>query len=219
MGDSLHFTATALIFVSVAVASAGICYRLLYSRKPDRRESPPALPYMPPPITPGSSVPPYTTQAEPQPVVAPPPTATAPAAKPLSRFGNAWAIYDEQSARKAARAASWAAFFVAFVTGAVSFLASAGVILFKGVGPAAWLDAIVFAALGVGIWKMSRIAAVVALVLYIVERIAMAPVAGLNPVMMIAMATCFAQGVRGTLAFHRFRQQSQYPPAMAQPSS
>jgi hypothetical protein len=219
MGDSLHFMVTALIFVSVAVASAGICYRLLYSRKPDRRESPPALLYMPPPITPGSPVPPYATQAEPQPVYAPSPAATATPAKPLSRFGNAWTIYDEHSARKAARAASWAAFFVAFVTGVVAFLASAGMALFKGVGPAAWLDAVVFATLGVGIWRMSRIAAVVALVLYIVERIVMVPVVGLNPVMMIAMVTCFAQGVRGTWAFHKFRQQSQYPPAMAQSSS
>jgi hypothetical protein len=55
---------------------------------------------------------------------------------------------------------------------------------------------------------MSRVAAVAALLLYIAERIALAPTVGLSPVMLIAMVSCFGQGVRGTWAFHRFRQQS-----------
>jgi hypothetical protein len=110
----------------------------------------------------------------------------------------------------------WGAFFVAIVTGALAFLADSGVPLIKGVGSNAWLDAVIFVALGVGIARMSRAAAVGALVLYVAERIAMAPVAGLNPVMMIVMVSCFAQGVRGTWAFHKFRQQSPYPPGIAQ---
>jgi hypothetical protein len=86
----------------------------------------------------------------------------------------------------------------------------------KGIGPTAWLDAVIFAALGAGIGKMSRAAAIGALLLYIVERIAMAPVAGLSPITMIALVLCFVQGVRGTWAFHKFRQQS---PGMLQGST
>jgi hypothetical protein len=206
MSDNLQFTATAMVFVSVAVVIAAICHRLLYSRKPDQGEPPPPLPYAPPPIVPGSPIPPY----------APAPAAPA---KARSWSRNAWAIYDEQSARKAARQAMWGAFFVAIVTGAASFLSGSGVPVVKGVGPTAWLDAVIFAALGVGIGKMSRTAAVGALLLYVVERIAMAPVSGLNPVMMIAMVSCFVQGVRGTWAFQKFRQQSPNAAVIAQPYS
>jgi hypothetical protein len=214
MSDNLQFTATAMIFVSVAVVIASICYRLLYSRKPNQVEPPPPLPYAPPPIVPGTPVPSYTTAADPQPAYAP-----APAAPKARSWGNAWAIYDEQSARKVARQAMWGAFFVAIVTGAASFLSGSGVPVLKGVGPTAWIDAVIFAALGAGIGKMSRAAAVGALLLYIAERIAMAPVAGLSPVMMVAMVSCFVQGVRGTWAFHKFRQQSPYLPVIAQPYS
>jgi|HubBroStandDraft_6_1064221.scaffolds.fasta_scaffold101667_2 hypothetical protein len=206
MSDSLQFTATAMIFVSVAVVIAAICYRLLYSRKPGQGEPPPPLPYAPPPIVPGSPVPPYTP-------------AFATPAKTRSSSANAWAIYDEQSARKAARQAMWGAFFVAIVTGAVSFLSGSGMPVVKGVGPTAWLDAVIFAALGFGIGKMSRAAAVGALLLYIGERIAMAPTGGVSPVMTIAMVSCFVQGVRGTWAFHKFRQQSPNAPIIAQPYS
>jgi len=212
MTDNIQFTATALIFVSVAVVIAAICHRLLYSRNPGQDGPQPLSPHLPPPIVPGSPVPPYATPADPQPAYGPAPAVS----NPRSWYGNAWAIHDEQSARKVARQAMWAAFFVAIVTGAVSFLSGSGVPVVKGVGPTAWLDAVIFAVLGVGIGKMSRAAAVGALLLYIVERIAMAPVAGLSPVMMIAMVSCFAQGVRGTWAFHKFRQQSPYPPVIAQ---
>jgi len=218
MGDSLHFAATALIFVSVTLASAGIGYRLLYGSKPAWRRLPPTLPYVPPAIASGAAVKRYTMQAEPK-AVCPPPLPRAGAANAPSQFWDAWAVADEGSARKAARGAMWGAFFVAFITASVALLSGAGVSLFKGVGPAAWLDAVVFAALGVGIGKMSRTAAIGALVLYVLERFAMAPVGGLNPVMMIAMVICFSHGVRGTWAFHRFRQEPRYPVAMAQPSS
>jgi hypothetical protein len=196
--------ATALIFVSVAVGAGAICYRLLYSRKPNQTE--PALTsYMPPPIAPGYPVPPYTTPTVQQTSYAAAPPATK---KARSWSENNWTISDEQSARKVARQGMWAAFFVAIVTGGASFLAGAGVPLFTGVGATAWVDAVIFAGLGVGIWRMSRVAAVAALLLYIAERIALAPTVGLSPVMLIAMVSCFVQGVRGTWAFHRFRQQS-----------
>jgi hypothetical protein len=216
MSDNIQFTATAMIFVSAAVVAAAICYRLLYSRKPGQADAPPPLSYAPPPITPGSPVPTYTTPSGPQPAYAPAPAAPA---KAGSRYGNAWAIYDETSARKVARQAMWAAFFVAIVTGAAALLAGSGVAALKSVGPTAWLDAVIFAALGIGIGKMSRAAAVGALLLYIVERIAMAPAVGISPVITIAMASCFAQGVRGTWAFHRFRQQSPDAAVIAQPYS
>jgi hypothetical protein len=126
--------------------------------------------------------------------------------KTHSSSGRPWAIRDESSARKVARQGMWGAFVVAIITGAAAFLSGAGVPVFKGIGPTAWLDALIFAALGVGIGKMSRAAAIGALLLYIVEQIAVAPVAGLSPITMIALVACFGQGVRGTWAFHKFRQ-------------
>jgi hypothetical protein len=170
MSDNFHVIATALVFLSVAVVTSAIGYRLLYPRKSKMRAS----------------------------------------------SGSAWAIHDESNARKVARQGMWGAFIVALVTGVASFLSGAGVQAFKGIGPTAWLDAIIFAALGVGIGKMSRAAAIGALVLYVVEQVAMTPVAGLSPVTMVAMVACFVQGVRGTWAFHKFRQQ---PPGMMQGSA
>lgn len=204
MTDNLQFTATAMVFVSVAVAAAAISYRLLYTRKPEQGEGPPPFPQPPPPIGPGSPVPQYLPPAPPGP------------AKAGSWRENAWAIHDEQSARKVARQATWAAFFVAIVTGAASFLAGSGMPVLNGVGPTAWLDAVIFAGLGIGIGKMSRAAAAGALMLYVAERIAMARVqGGSSPVMMITIVSCFAQGVRGTWAFHKYRQQSPHPPVLA----
>jgi hypothetical protein len=202
--------------VSVAVVIAAIGHRLLYSRKPNQDAHPPPVPYAPPPIVPGSPIPPYTPPAQAQTAYAPAPAAPA---KARSWSGNAWAIYDEQSARKAARQAMWGAFFVAIVTGAASFLSGSGIPVVNGVGATAWLDAVIFAALGFGIGRMSRVAAAGALLLYIAERIAMARVAGLNPVIMIAMVSCFVQGVRGTWAFQKFRQQSPNAAVIAQPYS
>ncbi len=115
----------------------------------------------------------------------------------------------------------WAAFIVAIVTGAFSFLARAGSFVLNGVGPNAWLDAVIFAVLGVGIACMSRVAAVGALLLYLVERIAMVHASGLNPLSTLAFLFCFAQGIRGTFAFQALKRQSmQSPqPANAQPFS
>jgi hypothetical protein len=211
MSDSVRFTVAALIFLSVAGVIAAVCYRLLYARKTGQGTSPPPLPYAPPPIVPGSPIPPYTPPSGMQP--ASPPAAPA---KGRAWSANAWAIYDEQSARQVARQAMWAAFFVAIATGAAAFLAGSGIPLIKGVGPTAWVDAVVFAALGIGIARMSRLAAAGALLLYIAERIWMASSVGLTPVITIAMISAFVQGVRGTWAFHKFRQQSPYAPVIAQ---
>ncbi len=206
MSDNLQFAVTALIFVSVAVAAAAICYRLVYSRKPGQGDPAPSMPQLPPPIAPGSPVPPYATPSDPQFAYASAPAPAAPS-KARSWSGDGWSIHDQQSARKAARPAMWAAFYVAIVTGVLAFLAGCGLQMFQGVGPMAWVDAVIFAGLGIGIGKMSRVAAIGALLLYIAERIAMARSVGLNQAMMIAMVACFAQGIRGTWAFHKFRPQ------------
>lgn len=213
MSDSVRFTVAALIFVSVAGGIAAVYYRLLYARKTGQGTSPPPLPYAPPPIVHGSPIPPYTPPGGMQPASAPAPAVPA---KGRAWFANAWAIHDEQSARQVARQAMWAAFFVAIVTGAAAFLAGSGIQMINGVGPTAWVDAVVFAALGIGIARMSRLAAAGALLLYIAERIWMAPAVGLSPVMTIAMISAFVQGVRGAWAFHKYRQQSPYPPVVAQ---
>ncbi|HZU25013.1 MAG TPA: hypothetical protein VFA04_05800 [Bryobacteraceae bacterium] len=197
MISTAPFMASAILFVAVAVIASVVGYRLTCGRKADAQPGPPL-----PPIN-GVSLPPP-----------PPVTVAAPPRRP-----NAWAIYDEPTARKAARQGMWAAFFVAIATAAVSLLAGSGISILRGVGPTAWVDALVFGALGLGIGRMSRLAAIGALALYIVERIAMAPTAGLSPVMMVAMISAFAQGIRGTFAWHKYHQESPDPMQMVQPYS
>jgi hypothetical protein len=194
MISTTPFVASAIIFIVVALIASLVGYRLTCGRRPNSQPTAPPLP----PIN-GVSLPPSpVTIAEP------------------SRPRNAWAIYDERSARKAAKQGMGAAFFVAGATAVASFLAGSGITLFKGIGPAAWLDAAIFGVLGIGIGRMSRLASVGALALYVVERIAMGPVAGMNAVMMAAMISAFAQGIRGTFAYHRYQQQSAYPQPIPQ---
>jgi len=214
---TVPIAAAIVVFLLVAVTMAAVLYRLLYSKggSGGDRSAPGAMEAASPPSSfcpqcgvqnSGSGIcncgfnlasvqfsqPALPVQSEQRPV------------------RNAWGIYDELSARAVAKQGMWAAFFVAIVTAAVSFLAGAGVSLIKGIGPTAWLDAAIFAALGFGIRNMSRAAAVGALVLYVAERVVMAQTSGLNPAMAIGVVLGFVQGIRGTFAFQKYRQQVGY---------
>ena len=214
---SVPAIAAVFVFVLVALTMAAVLYRLFYGKggSGDDRPAPAAAEATPPPISfcpqcgmqnsggamcnCGFNLASVQFSKLPTPL----PSEPAPAR-------NAWGIYDEPSARAVARQGMWAAFFVAIVTAVVSFLAGAGVSLVKGIGPTAWLDAVIFAVLGFGIRNMSRLAAVGALGLYVVERVAMAQTSGVNPAMAIGVVLGFVQGIRGTFAFQKYRQQVGY---------
>ncbi|HME08083.1 MAG TPA: hypothetical protein VKG25_13590 [Bryobacteraceae bacterium] len=108
-------------------------------------------------------------------------------------------IRDAGSARMAARLAMWAAFCSSGITALTAFLAHNGVIV--GDGPQmAVLRAILFGMLAIGIHRLSRSAAVLALLLFLIERTQNSgPIA-----LTIILLVCFANGVRGTMAFHRY---------------
>jgi hypothetical protein len=224
-GLDRSMNATAIVFISVAITAAGLAYRIMYTRKPVERP-----PVMPPPL-PAVSAPAamycpvcglenpagtpmcacgYNLASIQMPASPYSPASPAAAGSTRARRPrNGWVIFDEPSARNAARQGMWGAFLVAIVTAAVAVLAGSGVTLVNGIGPLAWIDAAVFAFLGMGIKSMNRAAAVAALVLYVVEQVALFHSTGFNPVM-IGMVLSFAQGVRGTFAFHKYREQSSY---------
>ena len=172
---------------------------------------------LPPGISPAPAISPDFQPQDYKTPVGPPPPVDAPAtqqpalARNSARW-NGWAIYDEQSARSAVRQGMWAAFLIAGATALVAYLAASGVSLVPGMTSAAWVDAAIFAALGVGFMRMSRVAAVGALILYVVERVWAMKYTGFSPIA-IPMIACFAQSVRGTFAYHKYRRQAPYAAA------
>jgi hypothetical protein len=123
-----------------------------------------------------------------------------------------WPTIDSiQTARETAMQGFWAAVFVAVLT-AIAALVSIVVGNIAGLPISAWsfIDAGIFVAIAIGIRRMSRIAAALGLVLYIGGRIYMwsltgPPTAGI--VMFLFITLAFVHGVRGTLAYHRYRRQ------------
>ena len=80
-----------------------------------------------------------------------------------------------------------------------------------GIDSGAFVDAALFLMVAWGIHRCSRIAAVLGLVLYLFERANTAYVSvtssgSPNPVMLIVITVAFVNSVRGTFAFHRFKQ-------------
>ncbi len=95
------------------------------------------------------------------------------------------------------------AFFVALVTGIVTYLQTSGRMnLFPQIGPSAYIDAGLFLVIGVGILRMSRIAALAGLLLYIAEQYFMIKSGGRFGVAMIFFTLAFISSVRGTFAYH-----------------
>ncbi len=109
-------------------------------------------------------------------------------------------IRDATSARMAARLAMWAAFCSSGITALTAFLVNNGVTI-VGEGPQmAVLRAILFGMLAIGIHRLSRSAAVLALLIFLIERTQNSgPIA-----LTIILLVCFVNGVRGTMAFHRY---------------
>ena len=107
-------------------------------------------------------------------------------------------IQDATTARQAARQSMWAAFACSGITALSAFLANNG---FVGDAPQlAVLRAALFGMLAIGIGRLSRSAAVLALLIFLVERTQNSgPIA-----FTVILLVCFVNGVRGTVAFHRY---------------
>ncbi len=115
-------------------------------------------------------------------------------------------VDDSKSAHKACGTAAGMAFFVAIVTGVVSWLqANHKINLFPGIDKTAYVDVALFILIGVGLCFNSRIAAVAGLLLYIGERIFMIKMTGFHASMgvsVVIFGLAFVNGVRGAFAWH-----------------
>jgi len=116
-------------------------------------------------------------------------------------------IYDSESARKAGKAGTLASVFFAGWQVLFAFLSIFNISNFNDAS--GLVDAGIFAFLGFMIRRMSRVAAVIALVIFVAERVYTGTVYGIRAgigVVAIFWLLAFISGVRGTFAYHHYRQ-------------
>jgi hypothetical protein len=117
-------------------------------------------------------------------------------------------ITDLESAAAAGREGAAAAFVIAGLSAIFAVLAYFN--LLNVLSPWAWIDAGVMAVLGFFIRRMSRLAAVAALAWFVGARIQGAITHSLasNLLLGLILLAGFISGVRGTFAYHRFKQSA-----------
>ncbi|MBV9863906.1 MAG: hypothetical protein JO316_01000 [Abitibacteriaceae bacterium] len=126
---------------------------------------------------------------------------------PQGKSTGFWpAMHDMESARQVARQGTVAAALCAGMTTLAVMLSAAGVHLLN-INTDALVDAFIFGVIALGIARMSRLAAVAGLALYLIERAATWNSMGFAPslVYLVIFTNLFINGVRGTFAFHRFK--------------
>ncbi len=109
-------------------------------------------------------------------------------------------------ATTAARNGLWAACFVAIATAGLALYSEfvRPLLIFDIWG---LLDSFLFAVTAFGIWRMSRIAAIFGLTLYLGEQWYQWTTDGVgNIIVAFPLTLMFVNGVRGTVAFHRFNR-------------
>jgi hypothetical protein len=114
-------------------------------------------------------------------------------------------------AKTAACSGLWAACFAAFATAGLALYSEfvSTLLIFDIWG---LLDSVLFAVIAIGIWRMSRIAAIFGLILYLGEQWYQWTTDGMgNIVVALLLTLMFVNGVRGTIAFHRFKKPSDEP--------
>lgn len=120
---------------------------------------------------------------------------------------------DIKDAHKACGAAAGIAFFIAILTGVITWLQTTGKInVFPGLKEIAYIDVLLFTLIGIGISFHSRVAAVGGLLLYAAERYFMISSYGFRPgqvTAVIIFGLAFINGVRGTFAWHEFKRAEQ----------
>lgn len=101
-----------------------------------------------------------------------------------------------------------AALFVVAVNALISTISAIQHTAILGVSAAGYIDASLSALAAWGIYRKSRVAAIAGLCLFLVEKIyqfATQPNAALGLLVAVALLALFISGVRGTLAYHRFK--------------
>ncbi len=109
-------------------------------------------------------------------------------------------------ATTAARSGHWAACIVAIATAGLALYSEfvRPLLIFDIWG---LLDSFLFAVIAIGIWRMSRIAAIFGLTLYLGEQWYQWTTDGVgNIIVALLLTLMFVNGVRGTVAFHRFNR-------------
>ncbi len=125
------------------------------------------------------------------------------------RKNNLWPDTSHlDGATTAARSGLWAACFVASaMTGLALYSEFVRPLLIFDI----WglLDSFLFAVIAIGIWRMSRIAAIFGLTLYLGEQWYQWTTDGVGNIILVLLLTLmFVNGVRGTIAIHRFNKPS-----------
>jgi hypothetical protein len=124
------------------------------------------------------------------------------------------AVTDLESARSAGKQGAFAAFFGAGATALFAAIAMANPQAMQDIGIDAWafLDAGLFLGLGIGIWRMSRVCAVLGLTFFLVEKLFMFASnpgnASKGVIMVIILVLAYINGIRGTFAYHRLRNDA-----------
>jgi len=123
------------------------------------------------------------------------------------RKNNLWPDTSHlDGATTAARSGLWAACFVAIATTGLALYSEfvRPLLIFDIWG---LLDSFLFAVIAIGIWRMSRIAAIFGLTLYLGEQWYQWTTDGVgNIIIALLLTLMFVNGVRGTVAFHRFNR-------------
>ena len=123
------------------------------------------------------------------------------------RKNNLWPDTSHlDGATTAARSGLWAACFVAIATAGLALYSEfvRPLLIFDIWG---LLDSFLFAVIAIGIWRMSRITAIFGLTLYLGEQWYQWTTDGVGNIIVAFLLTLmFVNGVRGTVAFHRFNR-------------
>ncbi|NEQ31463.1 MAG: hypothetical protein F6K04_10725 [Leptolyngbya sp. SIO4C5] len=114
-------------------------------------------------------------------------------------------------AKQVAKQGFWAAVCVATLTAIFALVAIAlgESILDMPIDAWSFVDVGIFIAIALGIRKLSRIAAILGLIFYVLGQIYMWTTVGFQPngiPIMAILVMAFINGIRGTFAYHRLRQ-------------
>lgn len=126
-------------------------------------------------------------------------------------FSNWFVNVDSMEGAKKATAQGYCiAYFVAILTGIIALIAFSAGESIGGIDEYAIVDVLLMALAGLGMQFYSRTAAVGALVLFVLGKIAMISEGTMNVggwVMTVIIIFAFINGIRGTFAYQRFRQE------------
>lgn len=112
-----------------------------------------------------------------------------------------------EDAKKITRGGATVSFFVALVTGIVTFLETNGYTKLFGLGPEAYIDAGLFFIIGIGILFYSRIAALAGLLLYLFAQYQMMQSGNSRfSIMALYFTLVYINALRAAFDYHQFKK-------------